>query len=222
MISAYDLARRRAQNLSAPRSDARAVTPSIRNFAQAIDRQRDGIERIPLLAAGRADLLPVAAALDAAEAAALAFSLREPAELPRFAEAARAASVPVLRTDLILEEFQIYETRAAGADALLLHASALPGELLVRLCAAVASTHMTACVACASADEVARALAARAPVLALDDVALAAKAPRRTLVLSLGGDARLLRGRADAVLDPSFAAEPDPARAFAAMLAKES
>ena len=54
-----DLERRRKQNLTSPRQDARGVTPSIRSFALAIDRQRQGLERIPVLQASRADLVEV-------------------------------------------------------------------------------------------------------------------------------------------------------------------
>ena len=211
------LQRRRAQNLAAPRTDARAVTPSIRSFSQAIDRQRAQVERIPLLRGSRPDLAAVAQALDAAEVAALAFSLDDPpAELAAVAGAAHAVFVPVLRADLLLEEFQIYESRAAGADAVLLHARLLPGALLDQLCAAARSTHMTACVSCDDAAEVARALAARAGVLALRDLSLA---PRRSLVLALGeGD---WKGRADAVLDASLGQAADPAREFSLALAAE-
>lgn len=201
--------RRRRQNLSAPRTDARAVTPSIRNFAQAIDRQRAQVERIPVLRAARPDLALVAAALDQAEVAALAFEVDDArAELPAFAEAARAVTVPVLRTDLILEEFQVYETRAAGGDAVLLVAAALPGELLLRFCSVAASTHMTACVLCESAAEIERAVAARAAVVALRDLAL--PVPRRMLVLAL----LPVAGGADAALDASLGDSADPASEF--------
>ncbi len=203
------LERRRAQNLSSPRTDARAVAPSIRNFAQAIDRQRAQVERIPVLRATRPDLLQAATALDAAEVVALAFSVDDPqAELRAFAQAARAVSVPVLRTDLLLEEFQIYETRAAGGDAVLLVAAALPGELLARLCSVAASTHMTSCVLCEDAAELARAVAARAAVVALRDLSL--PVPRRTLVLALEG----ANSGADALLDASLGDAADPAAEF--------
>ena len=179
--------------------DPRAsVTPSIRNFAHAIDRQRQALERIPVLDAQRADLEETARALDEAEAAALAVASRD--DLTRFAAASRAISIPLLRADLLAEEFRIYESRTAGADAVLLRASEVPQELLARLVRAATSTHMAACVACANADEVSRAAAARAPVLALDPAHLHLPIPPRTLVLALSFGPEV-RGRADAALD---------------------
>jgi indole-3-glycerol phosphate synthase len=182
--------------------DPRAgVTPSIRNFAHAIDRQRQALERIPLLDARRPDLVEAARALDEAEAAALA--LAPGAELGSFAAAALAVSVPVLRADLLAEEFRIYESRTAGADAVLLRASTLPPELLARLVQAATSTHMAACVACVNAEEIAKAAAARAPVIALDPALLHLATPPRTLVLALSFSPEV-RGRADAALDPGL------------------
>jgi hypothetical protein len=184
--------------------DPRAgVTPSIRNFAHAIDRQRQALERIPLLDVTRPDLVEAARALDEAEAAALALALAPGADLAPLAAVARAVSIPVLRADVLAEEFRIYESRSAGADAVLLSASALPPELLARLVQAATSTHMAACVACASAPEIARAGAARAPVVVLDHSDLHLPVPPRTLVLvrSFSPEAR---GRADAALDPGL------------------
>ncbi|GAC1337437.1 MAG: hypothetical protein NVSMB23_03900 [Myxococcales bacterium] len=233
-----ELARRRQQNLSAPRPEVRSATPSIRSFAQAIDRQRAAVERIPLLAAGRADLVQAARALDEAEVAALALSVDDAAsELPRFAAAARDCSVPVLRVDLLLEEFQIYESRVAGADAVLLVAAHLPGELLARLVGAARGTHMAACVLCETPDDLGRAAAVRADVIALSlragglDPALLAAVPRRALVLAVPAAAEAaaktsppvasLLGRADATLDPAIAEGADPAAAFRAALAED-
>ncbi len=189
------------------------VTPSIRSFAQAIDRQRQALERIPLLDGARADLASAMRALEEAEAAALA--VRVGSELSRFAAAARAVSVPVLRADALAEEFRIYESRAAGADAVLLRAASLPAELLARLAQAASSTHMNPCIVCANEEEMARAARLRA-VIAVESPALLAKAPPRTLLLALA-DAPDLRGRADAVLDAKLA----DAAAFRAALAEE-
>lgn len=176
------------------------VTPSTRSFGQAIDRQRQALERVPLLQGERRDLAEAMRALDEAEAAALAVEVG--AELTRFSDAARSVSIPVLRADEIIDEFRIYESRAAGADAILLRAAALPPQLLERLCRAAASTHMAPCVVCASAEEMARAASLRA-IVALESEALLASAPRRTLLLALR-ELPGLRGRADAVLDPEL------------------
>lgn len=45
----------------------------------------------------------------------------------------QAISLPVLRKDFIFEEYQVYESAAAGADALLLIVAALDDETLTRL-----------------------------------------------------------------------------------------
>jgi hypothetical protein len=213
-----DLERRRKQNLGSPRQDARGVAPSIRSFALAIDRQRQGLERIPLLCGSRPDLVAAFRSLDEAEVAAIAVSLEEPqAELMRLQAAAQAVAVPVLRADLLLEEFQIYESRVAGADAVLLHASALTAELLARMAQAAKSTHMAACIACVSEEEIARAAPLHPAVIALPPSLLHVQVPPRTLVLALaGGDD--LRGRADAVLDESIGSASE----FRAALERDS
>ena len=188
-----------------------------------VDPATDSVEHVPVLAASRAGLFEAARALDEAEVAAIAMTVDDPAaEVPMFARAAQAVSVPVLRCDLLLEEFQVYESRAAGADAVLLHARFLPGEQLERLCGAARATHMAACVACDTPDEVQRAAAARAVVVALarPGEALFAAVPRRVLVLALDAVAAV-RGRADALLDDSIGSAPDPAAAFRIALERD-
>jgi len=217
------LSRRKAQNLAAPRADARGLVPSIRSFSQTLDRQRQALEPVPLISLARPGCESIAAALEEAEVAALAVAAEDPAaELPRLAAIAKASTVPLLRADLLLEEFQIHESRAAGADAVLLHASLLPGESIARLCGAARATHMDACVVCTSREEIDRAVAARAPSLALagDASALASHAPRRLVLLALDGDPSRLRGKVDAVLDSTIAASSDPASAFRRTLAR--
>jgi len=216
------LSRRRAQNLAAPRADARGLVPSIRSFAQALDRQRQALEPVPLLPLSRPDCESIARALDEAEVAALAFTADDPpTDLERLASIARTSTVPLLRADLLLEEFQVHESRAAGADAVLLHAALLPGDSLARLCSAARATHMDACVLCICREEIDRAIAARAPSLALggDASALAAQAPRRVILLAIAGEPSRLRGKVDAVLDAQIAADADPAAAFRRALA---
>ena len=249
LFGAALVAHRRQQNLAGGPGDARAVTPSTRAFGLAIDKQRQQVERLPLLSCSRAGLLEVAAALDGAEVAALAVWIDEPAEeLGALLALSEASSVPVLRCDPLLEEFQLYQSRAAGCDAVLLSA-ALLGAQLERLVSVARGTHMAACVFCASAAEVAEATLARADVFALPcgpagiDPALLAALPRRALVLAVpeaeqaadragsgfvrdpAKSAALvppLLGLADAVLDAPLALARDPAAAFRAALAADA
>lgn len=73
-------------------------------------------------------------------------------------ETVRAAvDVPVLRKDFIVEPYQVFEARAAGADLILLMASALDQADLGELYRLVDDLGMTALVEAHDADEVARA-----------------------------------------------------------------
>ena len=53
--------------------------------------------------------------------------------ISRLEEIRAASSKPVLRKDFIFDEYQVYEARAAGADALLLMANLLEADELRRL-----------------------------------------------------------------------------------------
>jgi indole-3-glycerol phosphate synthase len=69
-----------------------------------------------------------------------------------------AVDIPVLRKDFIVEEYQVFEARAAGADLVLLIVAALDQSVLQRLYALIGQLGMTALVEAHSADEVERAL----------------------------------------------------------------
>jgi indole-3-glycerol phosphate synthase len=81
---------------------------------------------------------PAAIALDYEQAGAAAISvLTEPTffdgTLDHLAAVRRAVAVPVLRKDFIVSEYQLYEARCAGADAVLLIVAALSPAELTRL-----------------------------------------------------------------------------------------
>jgi indole-3-glycerol phosphate synthase len=77
-------------------------------------------------------------------------------------EARSATHLPVLRKDFILDEYQIYEAVAAGADAVLLIVAALPEKTLRDLVELSAQLQIAALVEVHTAEEVEQALAAGA------------------------------------------------------------
>lgn len=81
-----------------------------------------------------------------------------------------AITIPVLRKDFIFDDYQIYETAAAGADALLLIVAALDDEALARLrVLAEDKLEMDALVEVHNADEVRRATAAGATLIGVNN-----------------------------------------------------
>ena len=84
-----------------------------------------------------------------------------------------AVPVPVLRKDFIVEPIQIWEGRAAGADAVLLIVAALGASELADLLAAVAATGMEALVETHTAAEVETAVAAGAEIIGVNNRDLA-------------------------------------------------
>ncbi len=70
-----------------------------------------------------------------------------------------AVSVPLLRKDFILDEYQVYEARAAGADAVLLIAECLEAEQLKSLHEKINELGMTALVELYDADNIPAVLA---------------------------------------------------------------
>jgi indole-3-glycerol phosphate synthase len=82
----------------------------------------------------------------------------------------RAVSLPVLRKDFIVDDYQVYEAAAAGADALLLIVALLDDETLLRL-RAVAETElgMDALVEVHTSEEMARASASGASLIGVNN-----------------------------------------------------
>ena len=123
----------RLEKLAAARHD-------YRGFAAALDRP--GVRVIaeikrasPSLGNIRIDLAPFATARSYADGGAAALSvLTEPAYFKGSAadlqQARSAVSIPVLRKDFIIDPYQVYETAAQGADAMLLIVRILDDERL--------------------------------------------------------------------------------------------
>jgi indole-3-glycerol phosphate synthase len=79
-----------------------------------------------------------------------------------------AVSLPVLRKDFIIGPYQIWESRAAGADAILLIVRMLTDEELIDLMAATAASRMTALVEVHDERELERAMKAGATVIGVN------------------------------------------------------
>jgi indole-3-glycerol phosphate synthase len=58
----------------------------------------------------------------------------------------QSVSLPVLRKDFVLDPWQVYESRAAGADAILLIAECLPTNELIDLSILATELHLTSLI----------------------------------------------------------------------------
>jgi indole-3-glycerol phosphate synthase len=89
--------------------------------------------------------------------------------LEDLAAARAAADLVILRKDFIVDRYQVVEARAFGADALLLIVAALTDAELAALLAATRETGLEALVEAHDAGEVARAVAAGAEVIGINN-----------------------------------------------------
>lgn len=146
-------------------------------------------------------------------------------------EAAAGAGLPVLRKDFLLDEWQVLESRAIGADAVLVIARVLDDHGLDLVVKAAEALGMDALVEVHDAEELDRALGAGARLIGVNHrdlatfevdehltAALAPLVPEGCVLVALSGVSRrdevqrLARAGAAAVLvGESVIAAPDPA-----------
>jgi indole-3-glycerol phosphate synthase len=166
----------------------------------------------------RADLDPVAQAGIYAGAGAAAVSVLTDARyfhgsLDDLVNVRAAVSVPVLRKEFIVDEYQLWEARAAGADAVLLIVAALEDAALRDLLHAAKGAGLATLVEVHTAGELDRALRLAAPVIGVNNRDL------QTLTTSLEPSLRLLPQIPPGPLTVSesgLASGPDVARVVAA------
>ena len=139
----------------------------------------------------RGDLDPVAQARIYADAGAAAVSVLTDAKyfhgsLDDLIAVRAAMPIPVLRKEFIVDEYQLWEARAAGADAVLLIVAALEDAALRDLLHTAKGAGLATLVEVHTAGELDRALRLAAPVIGVNNRDL------QTLTTSLEPSLRLL------------------------------
>jgi len=84
-------------------------------------------------------------------------------------EVKKMTALPILRKDFIIDPYQIYESRAAKADAVLLIAAIIPEKLLPRLVSLTSSLGMVPVVEIHTQPELKRATKAGADVIMINN-----------------------------------------------------
>jgi len=118
----------------------------------------------------------LAQTFEAAGAAALSVLTEEEffqGSLLHLREARKAAGIPILRKDFIVDPWQVWETRAAGADSFLLIVAILTDEQLTELLALGRELKMEPLVEVHTMAEIARATAAGARIIGVNNRDLA-------------------------------------------------
>lgn len=134
-------------------------------------------------------------------------------------EISRTVRIPILRKDFIIDEYQIYEAKRIGADAVLLICSLLTEETLIHFLRITKQLGLSALVEAHTGDEIGRALQAGAGIIGVNNrnlktfavdlmisIELRKQVPRTVLFVAESGihtteDIRLLEeAEVDAVL----------------------
>jgi indole-3-glycerol phosphate synthase len=159
---------------------AASRTPHAAAFAERLSRRgsinviAECKRRSPSRGVLRVGYQPVAIATGYETAGAAAISvLTEPGffdgSLDHLASVREAVSIPLLRKDFIIDDYQLLEARAAGADAILLIAAALDDRALATLSEAAGDLGLAALVEVHSVDECRRAIDAGAGIIGVNN-----------------------------------------------------
>ena len=157
---------------------------------------------------------------------------------PEYLVAARAAcALPALRKEFIIDEYQVAESRALGADAILLIVAALEDERMAALEACAHAYGMDVLVEIHGSEELDRALKLKTPLLGINNrnlrnfsvtldttFNLLVRIPKDRLVITESGiqtqrDVTLMRDRGvhAFLVGEAFMRAPDPGAALTAL-----
>jgi indole-3-glycerol phosphate synthase len=192
----------------------------------------------------RADFVPADIAQSYAEHGAACLSVLTDRQFfqgePDFLKQARAScQLPVLRKDFMVDAYQIYESRAMGADCILLIAACLDDAQMADLEAIALGLDMAVLVEVHDEPELDRALKLKTPLLGINNrnlrtfevslgttLALKHKVPAEKLLVTESGilsPADVQRMRSEGVhaflVGEAFMRAPDPGQALAALFA---
>jgi len=236
----FELLDREARAAAAPRAFADAIRSRIARNRPAIIAE---IKRAsPSKGVLRAQFDPpsIAASYERAGATCLSILTDRPffQGAPEHLVAARAAcSLPVLRKEFIIDEYQIAESRALGADAVLLIVAALDDSRLAALEACATAYGMDVLVEVHDASELDRALRLATPLIGINNrnlrtfhvslhatIELLPRVPADRIVITESGIlaqrdvAQMRRHGVDAFLvGEAFMRAPDPGAALTAL-----
>jgi indole-3-glycerol phosphate synthase len=242
-------ARREVESIHALESRAMPVTPRGELFESRLARSEatnviaECKRRSPSKGVLAVDYEPVTIAKRYEDGGAAAISvLTEPSffdgALAHLTAVRAAVSIPLLRKDFIVDEYQLFEARAAGADAVLLIVAALEQAQLLQLQARAWDLGLATLVEVHDDEELTRALDSGARVigvnnrnlrtLAVDLQAsdrLAARMPASVVAVSESGlrsreelDRLAAAGYRAFLIGERFMTDPDPARAIAELI----
>jgi indole-3-glycerol phosphate synthase len=174
-----------AGKADAPRDFAGALAPEKISVIAEIKKAS------PSAGVLRRDFDPVSLARAFEQAGAAALSVLTEEEnfqgaLAHLRDARAAVSLPVLRKDFIVDRWQLWEARAAGADSLLLIAAALDDAALKEFLVLGRELGMEALVEVHTAEELQRVLAAGARVVGVNNRNLHTLEVRLETSLELG------------------------------------
>jgi indole-3-glycerol phosphate synthase len=229
---------------------ALARTPKAAEFTARLSRAEtinviaECKRRSPSRGVLRAAYDPVAIAVGYERAGAAAISvLTEPGffdgSLAHLAAVRAAVGVPLLRKDFIIDEYQLLEARAAGADAILLIVAALDDRALASLLQAARALELAALVEVHDTTECRRAIAAGAVIIGVNNRNLrtlqvdldasrqvAGLLPASAIGISESGlktpaDLQAMKslGYRAFLMGERFMVEPDPGAALAGLIA---